>query len=158
MAAPVRRHGIAALFTALGETREQGPLSLHAAVDSAIAQLRGQGPIVLLSDLLDSDWSGALHAIAARDQGGYVLQVLGPDEWDPPLGDEVELQDSETGELRQTRFGPAERSEYQHRLRTFVGAISTTCQRIGLTHVVLNTASPLSETVLKRLPSAGVLR
>jgi uncharacterized protein (DUF58 family) len=158
LATPVGRQGMATLFTALGETREEGSLSLRLAVDSALGQLRGQGPIVLLSDLFDPDWSSALQAIAARDQGGYVLQVLGPDEWDPPLGDEVELQDSETGELRQTRFGPTERSDYRQRLHAFVEAIASSSRRLGLTHVALNTASPVSDTVLKRLPAAGVLR
>jgi uncharacterized protein (DUF58 family) len=158
VAAPLARGGIAPLFAALGDTHEDGPLTLPVAVNSALAQLRGQGPIVLLSDLYDTEWSTALQSIAARDQGGYVLQVLGPDEWDPPLGDEVELQDSETGELRQTRFGPAERSRYRERLLRFVDDIATTSRKLGLTHVALNTADSVADTLLKRLPAAGILR
>jgi uncharacterized protein (DUF58 family) len=156
--APVGRPGAAALFNALGALREEGPMRLTAAVGSALRQMRGQGPIFLLSDLFDAEWQPALQAIAARDQGGVILQVLSPDEWDPPLGDEVELEDSETGELRQTRFGPSELSEYRQRLAGFVAEVADLSRRLGVRHIALDTGEPLADAVLKRLPAAGVLQ
>ena len=155
---PMGRAGMNDLFHGLGDVHEAGQTSLGVAVRAALAQVRGQGPVFLLSDLLDDDWQPAVHAIAAHGQGGAVLQVLAPDEWDPPLGDEVELQDSETGELRQTRFGPSERADYRRRLAAFLAEISATCRRHGLGHVPLSTGTSLSHTLLKRLPADGILR
>jgi uncharacterized protein (DUF58 family) len=155
--APLNRYALPSLFTALNDIRESGSLALHRSVADALPQLRGHGPIFLISDLLDTDWHDTVSMIAGRDQGGVILQVLGADEWDPPLGDEVELQDSESGELRQTRFGPAECNDYRQRLHMFVNDISQTCRRLGLTHVALNSADPIADTLLKRLPAAGVL-
>jgi uncharacterized protein (DUF58 family) len=156
--APVGRSGTATLFTALGALREEGSLSLGPAVRAALRNARGQGPVFLVSDFFDAEWPSALQAIAARNQGGVVVQVLGPDEWDPPLGDEVELEDSETGELRQTRFGPSELVEYRHRLSTFVAEVADLSRRLGLRHVALDTGEPFADAVLKRLPAAGILQ
>jgi uncharacterized protein (DUF58 family) len=155
---PLGRTGVASLLHALAEIHEEGRLSLHDAVREALRAVRGEGPVFLISDLLDPGWAAALQMLARHNQGGAALQVLGPDEWDPPLGDEVELQDSETGELRQTRFGPAERSEYRSRLSAFISEVGDVCRRSGLQHVPLNTGEPFADAVLKRLVSAGVLR
>jgi uncharacterized protein (DUF58 family) len=155
---PFARAAAAPLFDALADVREEGPLQLADAVRSALAALRGYGPVVLISDLLDAHWPEALHALAARDQGGAVVQVLAAEEWEPALGDEVELQDSESGELRQTRFGPSELRDYRERLDAFVAEIAATCRRLGLVHVPLNAGEPLSDALLKRLPAAGVLQ
>jgi uncharacterized protein (DUF58 family) len=157
LATPPGRAGVVSLFRALEQVREQDRLSLVASVRAALAQLRGSGPLFLITDLLDCEWPSVLRALAQREQNDAILQVLAPDEWDPPLGDEVELQDSESGELRQTRFGPAERSEYRARLERFLLDIGHTSRRLGLRHVAINTAVPLADTLLKRLPAAGIL-
>jgi uncharacterized protein (DUF58 family) len=151
------RGGALTLFRALEAVRERDALALSAAVRSALAQLRGAGPLFLLTDLLDADWQPALQLLAAREQADTVVQVLSPEEWDPPLGDEVELEDSESGELRQTRFGPAERNAYRQRLDAFVTEIAESATRQGLRHVAINTAQPLADTLLKQLPAKGIL-
>ena len=158
LAAPYGRFGAARLFNALAAVHEDGRLSLTRAVRDAIRQMRGDGPAFLLTDLLDTDWAEALHLLSPREQHDVIVQLLAPDEWDPPLGDEVELQDSESGELRQTRFGPSERSAYRARLSKFVLEVRDLCRRSGLRHVALDTAEPLGDTLLKRLPAAGILQ
>ena len=156
--APVGRLGAARLFKALAEVREHGRLSLTAAVSHGLRQIRGDGPAFLISDLLDPDWTGALRLLAPREQRDAILQVLAPDEWDPPLGDEVELEDSETGELRQTRLGPSERNEYRSRLNEFQEEISSLSRQLGLRDVALDTGDSLPDVLLKRLPAAGILQ
>jgi uncharacterized protein (DUF58 family) len=156
--APGTRTGAVMLFRALEAVHEQEPVSLEAAVRSALAQLRGSGPLFLISDLLDPEWPAALRLLAQREQHDVVLQVLAPEEWDPPLGDEVELQDSENGELRQTRFGPSELGEYRAQLGAFLHDIGDAARRLGLRHLALNTAEPVADILLKRLPAAGILQ
>jgi uncharacterized protein (DUF58 family) len=154
---PTGRAGAVALFHALDAVREEEPLHLEKAIHDAVRQLRGRGPVFLLSDLLDAGWLAGLQVLAEREQADVIVQVLAPDEWDPPLGDEVELQDSESGELRQTRFGPAELGAYRARLEALLGDISAASRRLGLRHVTINTADPLADTLLKRFPAAGIL-
>jgi uncharacterized protein (DUF58 family) len=156
--APAGRAGTASLFRGLGAQHERDALALRASVDHALEQSRGDGPLFLITDLLDADWHAALRLLGARQQHDVLLQVLAPDEWQPPLADEVELQDSETGELRQTRFGPAEIGDYQARLAAFLRDVHAACGRLALRHVPINTATALQDTLLKTLVQAGVLR
>jgi uncharacterized protein (DUF58 family) len=156
--APPGRAGVASLFRGLDAEHEHGSLLLPAAVEHALTLLRGDGPLFLITDLLDAHWQAALQLLSARQQLDVVLQVLAPDEWDPALADEVELEDCETGELRQTRFGPAEIRDYQARLTTFLSEVHAACRRFGLRHVAINTETPLQDTLLKTCVQAGVLR
>lgn len=155
---PLGRSGIQRLFSALEVARHVERSSLPAGVAAGLSQLHGEGPVFLISDLLDEKWSDALQLLARRQQADVIIQLLAPDEWDPPLGDEVELQDSETGELRQTRFGPLERRDYRSRLEAFIHDIGLLSKQLGLRHIALDTAEPIGDVLLKRLPAAGVLR
>jgi uncharacterized protein (DUF58 family) len=155
---PTGRSAILTLFQGLHAVHEEGPVHLTDAVTHALRQLRGHGPVFLVSDLLDAEWLSVLRLLAAREQHDVLLQILAPDEWDPPLGDEVELQDSESGELRQTRFGPAERHAYRSRLEAFIGDIGQSARRLNLRHVAINTVDPVEDTLLRTLPSVGVLQ
>jgi len=155
---PTSRPGAARLFRTLRDVRESGPLQLDKAVHAALRQLRGDGPIFLVSDLLDANWAEAVHALGARGPGGVILQVLAADEWEPALGDEAELQDSETGELRPTRFGPSELRTYRANLDRLLAEVATACRQFGLRHVALNSSDAIAEVLLKRLTGAGILR
>ena len=158
LAIPGSRAASVGLFRALEGVREEGSLALGAAIGDALRQLRGEGPAFVISDFLDADWASALRVLAARQQSDVLLQVLAPDEWEPPLGDEVELQDSETEELRQTHLGPRELVEYHDRLTAFLAEITEASRRWGLRHVPLNTNTPVADTLLRTLPNAGVLK
>lgn len=149
------RAEVPTLYRHLGSVQERGGTGLAAAVRAALAGPT-RGPVVLLTDLLDTDWAAAVAALAAGGEG-TVLQVLAPDEWEPPLGEEVELEDAETGALCPTRLGPAELAAYRERLAAFLAAVRRECRRHGLAYLALNTATPLQEVVLRQLPAAGVL-
>jgi uncharacterized protein (DUF58 family) len=149
------RPGAGALLAGLGAVRESGRTELAAAVSASRAGW-GAGPVVLLSDLLDPTWPEALAPLAAGGEG-VVLQVLAPEEWSPSLGDEVELEDAESGERRETRLGPSELAAYRERLEAHLGAIEAECRRLELPYAALDTGRPLAEVVLRRLVEAGVL-
>lgn len=150
------RPTLASLFQGLGDVREAGRTDLASAVRAALGGSRSRGPDILLTDLLDPTWREALESLARRGEG-VVLQLLAPDEWDPPLGDEVELEDVETGELRPTRLGPVEQAGYHRQLRAFLAEVREYCRRHDLLYAALSTGSPLQEVLLRQLPTAGVL-
>lgn len=143
------------LFQQLEGAREAGRTNLAAAIHAALKG-RAVGPTILLSDLLDPTWVEALRALATTGEG-ILLQVLAPEEWEPALGDEVELEDAETGELRATRLGPVELAAYRTRLAGFLTEVDRQCNRLGIIHLALNTGTPLHEAALRQLPAAGVL-
>jgi uncharacterized protein (DUF58 family) len=150
------RAGAVGLFRQLGSVQEGEGTALA-------TSLRGllpggtPGPTLLLTDLMDPGWAEALDLLAGVGEAA-VLQVMSPAEWEPPLGEEVELEDVETGELRATRLGPSELAAYRDRLHDFLAQVRRHCGRLGVSHVALNTAVPVQEAVLRHLPAAGILR
>ena len=151
------RNGIGALFEALGSVREDGAVGLGAAMHAALASLpaASSGPILLISDLLDPTWPEAIDALGAREAA--VIQPLAPSEWSPALGDEVELEDAETGELRPTRLDPAELSAYGERLDRFLAEVGARCARHDAAHATLDTGAGLEAALLARLTAARIL-
>ncbi len=147
------REGAVILYRELGAVREAG----HTGVAESVRRLSlPGGPTILISDLLEPSWADALSVLAPSEEAA-VLQLLAPDELEPPLGEEVELVDSETGELRPTRLGPVELSAYRARLDGFLAEVRAECRKRGIVHVVVNTGTPVQDTVLKQLTAAGVL-
>jgi uncharacterized protein (DUF58 family) len=143
------------VYRELAAVRESGATGLAEAVRK-IAPALAWGPVILLTDLLDPTWPAALDALAPSGEAA-LLQLLAPEEWEPPLGEEVELQDAESGELRPTRLGPIELAAYRGRLDAFLAEVRSHCHRLGIVHLALNTGTSLQDTVLKRLTSGGVL-
>lgn len=147
---------LAVSLSQLGAVRESGWSGLADAVGAALRD-PAPGPALLVSDLLDPGWMTALDALAATGEG-TVLQIQAPSEWEPPLGEEVELEDAETGELRLVRLGPPELAAYRARRDVFLSEIRARCRQHGIIHQLLNTGTPLEHAVLRQLTAAGILR
>jgi uncharacterized protein (DUF58 family) len=143
-----------ALFRGLAAVREAGSTALAGSIGVALTQPQ-RGPVLLISDLLEPGWADALRVLGRYEAA--VLQTLAPEEWEPALGEEVELEDGETGERLATRLGPVEVAAYGERLSAFLAGAGRESRRDGLLHIALNTGAPLAETVLRRLPAAGVI-
>lgn len=142
------------LFSALRDVREQGGTGLDRAVRQALAA-RPRGPVILFSDLLDASWRGAMAALAEHE--AVVIQPLAPEEWEPSLGDEVELEDAESGERLSVRLGPAEVAAYRERLAAFLDDVATEARRQGIVHIALRSDEDLADVVLRRFLAVGVL-
>ena len=151
------RAGIGGLFDTLSRVREDGGTGLAGGVRAALSALPpgSGGPVVLVSDLLDPTWPEALDALGPHEAA--VIQPLAPAEWAPALGDEVELEDAETGELRPTRLDPAELAAYADRLERCLGDVRARCARHDVAHTALDTGAGLEDALLARLTAARIL-
>lgn len=145
------------LLTSLARVRETGRTGLEPAVRAALgSRPRGPpGPVVLLSDLLDASWEAACRALARHEAA--IIQPLAPEELEPGLSEEVELEDAENGERLPTRLGPGEIEAYRNRLAVFLDGVRTETARQGVLHVMLRTDVSLADAVLHHLTRAGVL-
>ncbi len=147
--------GVGVCFRHLAEVREAGRAGLAAAVRNALASAP-RGPTLLVSDLLEPDWPEALAAMSRAGEAA-IIQVLAPAEWSPPLGEEVELLDAETGDTVPTRLGTPELAAYADQLEGFLERIERECQRLGIAVVSLNSGTPVQEVLFHQLPATGIL-
>ncbi|HEX5040855.1 MAG TPA: DUF58 domain-containing protein [Candidatus Limnocylindria bacterium] len=88
----------AELFQFLSEPRPERHTGLAAAARDYASRMRGSGPLLLISDLMDAGYLQALRELAGTRSQLSVLHLLAPDELDPEVAADARLVDSETGQ------------------------------------------------------------
>jgi uncharacterized protein (DUF58 family) len=86
------------VFGFLSAPRPERLTGLAAAARDYAGRLRGRGPLVLVSDLLDPGYLDALRDLAGTRCQLSVLHVLAPEELDPDVAPDARLVDRETGQ------------------------------------------------------------
>jgi uncharacterized protein (DUF58 family) len=84
------------LFEFLSSPRPERHTGLTAAAREYAGRLRGLGPLVLISDLMDPGYLDALRDLAGTRCQLSVLHVLAPEELDPVVPPDARLVDRET--------------------------------------------------------------
>jgi len=83
-------------FRFLSEPRRERLTGLAAAARDYAGRLRGRGPLILVSDLMDPGYLDALRDLAGTRCQLSVLHVLSPEELDPDVPPDARLVDNET--------------------------------------------------------------
>ncbi|HEX6140440.1 MAG TPA: DUF58 domain-containing protein [Candidatus Limnocylindria bacterium] len=84
------------VFRFLSEPRHERLTGLAHATRDYAGRLRGRGPLLLISDLLDPGYLDALRDLAGTRCQLSVLHVLSPEELDPDVPSDARLVDAET--------------------------------------------------------------
>lgn len=149
-------HSTPARHTDLGVGLRGVAANLRATVG---ATTTAGGMTLIITDLLTpSDWRSGLRGLLAARQDVTLLQVLSPDEMDPPLRGDLALVDSETGERREISLTPALVKAYRQRLAAYQEDIATFCRAHNVTYVSLVSSTSLSEVMLRTLRRAGIVQ
>jgi len=116
-----------------------------------------RGPVVLVSDLLTTDWGGALDLLGALG-GGAVLHVLDPTELEPELTGDLTLRDVETGRELQVSVSDAALERYRKRLTRFRQDAAARTKRAGMDYVAVRAAPDALDLTLRHLVAGGWVR
>lgn len=109
------------------------------------------GVTVLFSDFLEP---GALDDLAphrSRHHALVLVQVLAPEELEPPVDGDLTLVDSETGETVEVTVGERERTAYLARLSARIEELRKFGARHGLDVFSVRSDLPLEEVVFGHL-------
>ena len=117
------------------------------------------GLALVISDL----WSPAgfregVTALQARGHEVGIVQLLAPDELDPPLGGDLRLVDVETGDAQEVTVDRAMGALYRRRLDEWQGETAGWCRGREVHFVPVSTAVPWERLVLRTLRAAGMVR
>jgi uncharacterized protein (DUF58 family) len=121
---------------------------------------------VLISDFCTPEaFATSLPRLARRSASTVALHLLDLDDTGDDTGDagereageEVELVDAESGEVRAGWIGKAERAAFRDRSRAQVAQVAAMCRTAGVRHVPLSTATPVLTALERSLVGAGVL-
>jgi uncharacterized protein (DUF58 family) len=95
---PIRgKHRAMELFRFLTEPRAERLTGLAAAARAYASRMRGTGPLLLISDLMDPGYLDAMRDLAGTRCQLSVLHLLAPDELEPEVPPDARLIDNETG-------------------------------------------------------------
>ncbi len=123
------------VFRFLAEPRAERLTGLAAAARDYAGRLRGRGPLILISDLMDPGYSDALRDLAGTRCQLSVLHVLAPEELDPDVPPDARLVDNETGQGIEVTGDDDLVDRYRTRLGEWQAELAAFCSRRGGAYV-----------------------
>ena len=133
------------LFTFLSEPRTERLTGLAAAARAYAARIRGSGPLLLISDLMDPGYLDALRDLAGTRCQLSVLHLLAPDELEPEVPPDARLVDNETGQAVEVSGDDDLVERYRTRLSEWAAEISAFVSRRGGAYVQVPTDLDLAD-------------
>lgn len=113
---------------------------------------RTAGLAIILSDLLDGAGSAAgLQALRAKRFDLVLIQVLDPQELEPPPGGPLLLRDLESPRSRRVELDAALLMAYEDRLQTYLRNLERSCLRHGIEYLRTSTSVPVEDFILRYL-------
>lgn len=113
--------------------------------------------VIMLSDLLFPDWAKVVTGLAASGCEGHLIQVLAPEEINPPYMGEVTLVDLEGGGEISLHADLNTTNKYRRELASFLQQVRKSCHRNGLGHTMVKTDAALSRIFHGDLQKEGIV-
>ena len=107
--------------------------------------MRGSGPLLLISDLMDPGYLDALRDLAGTRSQLSVLHLLAPDELEPEIAPDARLVDNETGQAIEVSGDDDLVDRYRARLAEWQAEISTFVARRGGAYVTVPSDMDLAD-------------
>ena len=120
---------------------------------------RGKGVVIILSDFMDkSGFADGMRYVAGRDFDLYAIQVLSPQEIDPPLKGDLRLVDIEDEDTAEVTISKRLLDRYKANLQSFCMDLKNYCSRREITYLFTNTRVSFDVLVMSYLRQQGLLR
>ncbi len=133
-----------------------GRTDLARSIDQTLQRSERPGMLVVLSDFMDeAPFDAALTRARAAGHDLALVQVLTPEEMDPPYEGDLALEDSETGAIVEVTMDVVAVTAYASHLDGLIRLLGSTAKRLGATYVRVVTDEPIVSAV-RRFVSRGV--
>jgi uncharacterized protein (DUF58 family) len=154
---PLRGRGtLARLLREIDVAGSERGTDLASAIDGTVLRAPRPGMLVVLSDFLDSGpFEAALGRAAAAGHDMAMMQVLSPEELDPPWEGDLALEDAETHEVLDVTLDDQAREAYLRRLHGLFALLRSTAKKLRATYVLTTTTAALLDPV-RRLVERSV--
>jgi uncharacterized protein (DUF58 family) len=149
MREPVRGRGaLAKLLRELDGIVPAQKTDLASAIDAVVLRSPRPGMLVVVSDFLDAGpFEAALGRASSAGHDLALVQVLAPEELEPPWEGDLALEDAETGDLVEVTLDARAVEAYLARLEALLARLRATAKRHGGTYVRLATGEALVDAV-----------
>ncbi len=118
-----------------------------------------KGVVLVLSDFLDkSGFDAGLRYLLGRNFDLYAVQILSPEEIDPALAGDLQLQDVEDHDVAEVTVGRALLNRYKQTLQAYCQSLREFCTRRGVTYLFTSTEVAFDQLVLSYLRRRGLIK
>jgi len=143
---------------------DEATASLSLAPESSVAELLKRagrpGILVLITDALAPDgdvesWPRAIGRARSSGHDVRVVQILSPEDLDPPWDGDLELVDAESGGTVDVTFDARAREAYARRLEALVTSLREGCRRAKAAYARARSDEAVVP-VVRRLAGGGI--
>jgi uncharacterized protein (DUF58 family) len=152
------RRKMASLISFLEAGEGSGETDLDSALRAYAQRARNPGLAIIISDLLTPAYEAGLRALLDRRFELVLLQVLAPEEIEPPMSGDLTLIDRETGAEVPITLNQEAVERYRRRLADWSGSIERFCARHQIVFMRLASDERLEHVMFTTLRQRGVLR
>ena len=136
-----------------------GPSHFGKACEHLTAGRGGTGLMIVVSDFLFKEgYEEALRRLISRHYDLYVIQMLSPQELNPPLAGDLKLIDVEDLDDAEVTVSSALLEYYKKNLAAYCNELRAFCRRRGATYALTNSGEPIEPLMLNYLRRRGLLR
>jgi uncharacterized protein (DUF58 family) len=153
------RRMVSRVIEFLREVPLAGPSNFAVAARRFALRHRGRGVVIVLSDFLDKGgYADGLRYLLGQHLDLYVVQLLSPEEIDPPLTGDLRLVDVEDEEQAEVTITRPLLDKYKATLTAYCRELRDYCTRRGVSYLFTSTRVPFDTLVLTYLRQRGLIR
>ncbi|MFI5379690.1 MAG: DUF58 domain-containing protein [Tepidisphaerales bacterium] len=152
------RTRVARMIDFIEKLKPEGAGNLAEACKRFALAHRQKGVCVILSDFFDKGgYESGLRYLAGGKYDLFAIQVLSPQEIDPPLEGDLKLRDMEDGDLAEVSITQPLLKQYKANLNAYCLAVKDYVTRRGGTYLFSSTAVPFDTLILNYLRERGLV-
>ena len=143
----------------LQRSPDEGISNLPAAAKQFAIRHPQQGIVLLVSDFYEkAGYEEGLRYLLGRKYDLYALQILSPDEIDPPLVGDLRLTDVEDNDVAEVTVSRALINRYKQNLQAYCQNLRDYCSARGVSYLFTSTQVPFDQIVLSYFRARGLLK
>lgn len=135
-----------------------GGLDFRDAARRVALSRRGKGVMVLFSDFfMKEGYEDGLRLLVGRGYDLFCVQVLSPQELDPPIAGDLRLKDIEDGDLAEVTISAPLLKRYKANLAAYCDQLREFCARREITLITVRSDTPVETLLLDYMRKRGLL-
>jgi hypothetical protein len=140
-------------------TTPGGTLSFRAAAERIALSRRGKGVMIIFSDFFFKDgYEDGLRLLSGHGYDLILVQVLSPQELEPPIKGDLRLKDIEDADTAEVTISAPLLKRYQANLAAYCGKLREFAHRRDMALLTVKSDTPVDLLVADQLRRLGVLK
>jgi uncharacterized protein (DUF58 family) len=138
--------------------RPEGSFSFPQACERIALARRGRGAMVFFSDCFFKEgYEQGLRLLVGRGYDLFIIQVLSPQETDPPITGDLRLKDMEDGDLAEVTISAPLLKRYKANLNAYISGLNQFCARREINLLTVRSDVSVDVLLLDYMRRRGLL-